>query len=143
MKTTVSALYASRADAELALASLKTHGLDGHAEIHDKDGPGAGGWLHGFLGGHSDAHVYHEGLERGHVLLTVQVEDPKATLAAELIEAAAQPMDLGEREKTFRSEGWKPDTKTYPGPDLPLLQAATSFGAETRVRSYVRTNTVD
>ena len=143
MKRTVSALYETRADAERAVEALKQHGLAGDAVIHDLEGSdrkgahGVHGRMHNLFGGHKDAHVYGEGLLRGHVLLTVKVDDSRETLAAEVMEAA-QPLDLAHREQTWRAEGWKPPADTTPE----IADVATSFGSGIRVRSYIATNTL-
>lgn len=151
MKRTVSALYETRADAERAVEALKPHGLAGHAEIHDVEGSdqqgphgehGVHGRMQSLFGRHKDAHVYGEGLLRGHVLLTVKVDDSRETLAAEVMEAA-QPLDLEHREKSWRAEGWTPPAHSA---DAPVMrswdEAATSYSPGIRVRSYIATDTL-
>lgn len=155
MKRTVSALYETRADAERALEALKQHGLAADAEIHDleasdKQGPhgehGVRGRMHSLFGRHKDAHAYGEGLRRGHILLTAKVDDSKETLAAEAMEAA-QPLNLAEREQTWRAEGWTPPADAGPPLDPGTVRrpedAETSFAEEVRVRSYVTGNEID
>jgi hypothetical protein len=155
MKRTVSALYETRADAERALGALKQHELAGEADIHDLEGSdrqgphgehGLRGRMHSLFGRHKDVHAYGEGLRRGHILLTVKVEDDRETLAAELMEAA-QPLDLTQREQAWRSEGWTPPADATPQVETGVVRqpddAATSFGPDVRVRSYVTTNTVE
>lgn len=154
MKRTVTALYETRAEAERALEALRQHGLAGEADIHDREasdrqGPhgerGIQGRMHSLFGRHEDAHVYGEGLRRGHILLTAKVDDDRETLAAELMDSA-QPLDLAQREKGWRSEGWAPPADPGQGLDTGVVRqpddAATSFGPGIRVRSYVTTNTV-
>jgi hypothetical protein len=150
MKRTISALYETRADAERGMEALKQHGLATEANIHDVEGSDRGGphgehgvlgRMHSLFGGHKDAHLYGEGLRRGHVLLTAKVDDSKETFAAEIMDAA-QPVNLGNREEIWRAEGWKPphsrDAETYGEP----YQAPTSFGSSINVRSYVAGSTV-
>jgi hypothetical protein len=153
MKRTVSALYETRADAERAMEALRPHGLAGHAEIHDiegsdRQGPhgdhGVHGAMHNLFGHHKDAHIYGEGLLRGHILLTVKVDDSRETLAAEVMEAA-QPLDLEHREQSWRAEGWTPPAHP-PHTDSEIRrswdEAATTFGPGIRVRSYIATDTL-
>jgi hypothetical protein len=150
MTRTVSALYETRADAERARDALQGHGLAAGVDIHDlegsdREGPhgehGVLGRMHSLFGRHQDAHLYGEALRRGHVLLTAKVDDDKETLAAEVMDAA-QPVNLANREETWRAAGWKPahsrDSETYGEP----YEAPTSFGPSINVRSYVAGNTV-
>jgi hypothetical protein len=153
MKRTVSAHYETRADAERAVEALRPHGLAGHAEIHDVEGSdrqgphgahGVHGTMHNLFGPHKDAHVYGEGLLRGHVLLTVKVDESRETLTAEVMEAA-QPLDLEHREKTWRAEGWTPPAhprQAEPGVIRSWDEEASSFGPGIRVRSYIATDTL-
>lgn len=156
MKRTVTALYETRPDAERALEALKQHGLAGEADIcdlerSDREGPhgehGLHGRMHSLFGRHKDAHAYGEGLRRGHFLLTAKVEDERETIAAEMMEAA-QPLDLAQREQTWRSEGWTPPAHSAPQADTAGVlrqpdDTATSFGPGIKVRSYVTTNTTE
>jgi hypothetical protein len=151
MNRTVSALYDTRADAERALEALRGHGLADHAEIHDQDGSdsdaghGAQGRLHHLFGGHEDAHVYAEGIRRGHILLTTRVEDEKETLAAEIMEGG-KPLDVAEREAGWRRDGWSPSDAAAQGvvpPGEGEYDSATAFGSPITVRSYVTGNAID
>jgi hypothetical protein len=149
MKRTVSALYETRADAERAMEALRPHGLAGCAEIHEIQGVdresshGVHGRMHNLFGLHKDAHVYGEGLMRGHILLTVKVDESRETLAAEVMEAA-QPLDLEHREQSWRAEGWTPPA--HSSQDQGVMrswdEAMNSFGPGIRVRSYIATDTL-
>jgi hypothetical protein len=156
MNRTVSALYDTQIEAERARDALQAHGLAGHVEIHDQESseskdahgkPRAPGWLHGLFGGHKDAHVYGEGLRRGHVLLTARVEDSKEALAAELM-SGAQPLNLAERQEAWRRDGWSPavaDQGAYAqSADVgQFYDSPTAFGPGINVRSYVTSNAID
>ena len=90
--TTLTALYQTRQDAEAARDRLSAAGIGGDVDIHDntdRDGEAPTGGTFGaagsqpslmdkiaaFFGGHDDTHTYHEGVLRGHYLLTVRVEE--------------------------------------------------------------------
>jgi hypothetical protein len=99
--------------------------------------------MHNLFGLHKDAHVYGEGLMRGHILLTVKVDESRETLAAEVMEAA-QPLDLEHREQSWRAEGWTPPA--HSSQDQGVMrswdEAMNSFGPGIRVRSYIATDTL-
>jgi hypothetical protein len=150
MKRTVTALFDTRADADRAVDALHAHGFSDEIEIHDQDAPkGEGeheakGRFFGLFGHHRHAQTYDEGVRRGHVLVTAKVEDTRETLAAELL-GAAQPVDLAEREATWRSEGWAPTTSRSAGDEgwPQTAEVATSFGPQSLVHSYIAGNTVE
>jgi hypothetical protein len=115
MKRTITALYETQAQAERVRGALKASGLGEHVDIHDADAGdahadrGLGGWLSDLFGGHHDSHLYAEGLRRGHVLLTVKVDELNETRAAEILDAEPA-IDLNAAETTWRGEGWEPES---------------------------------
>ena len=113
MNRTITALYETQAEAERVRDALVTAKLGQHVDIHTQEAaaaPAKGGvveWLSGLFRGHHDSHLYAEGLRRGHVLLTVKVDDLNETRAAEIMDAAA-PVPLHEAERSWRAQGWSP-----------------------------------
>ncbi|MBV8593495.1 MAG: hypothetical protein JOZ27_04240, partial [Caulobacteraceae bacterium] len=110
---TVTALYATREDAEAAQRRLEAGGFTQDVEIHaaDEGEPNSqegGGLLHRlkmFFGGHDDVHAYDEGLRRGHFLLTAKVGEGQEERAGELMDAMTA-MDLGAAQQGWRDDGW-------------------------------------
>jgi len=75
-------------------------------------GAGAGAVTGGLLGAltgagvsESDAHLYAEGVRRGHTLITVRVPEGRAT-EAEAILAKHGPLDTGRVSADWRASGW-------------------------------------
>jgi len=52
-----------------------------------------------------DRYAYAEGMRRGHVLLTVQVDEAHVNRAADILENAGA-INLDEQEETWRKSGW-------------------------------------
>jgi hypothetical protein len=52
-----------------------------------------------------DAHVYSEGVRRGGTLLTVRVDDDRASAVAAAL-GRYRPTDVGARGQEYRSSGW-------------------------------------
>jgi hypothetical protein len=139
MTRTLTALYETREDAQIAADRLKAAGLGDHLDIHDqadstgKDGEGFLAKLRAMFGGHHDQHTYAEGVRRGHILLTAKVDDLRATQAAELIDATTA-VDLGAAEQSWKSEGWT--AAQTPGAYADLPPADATWRDRARVRGY-------
>jgi len=82
----------------------------------------AGGAVGGLVGAMTaegvperDAHLYAEGVRRGGTFVSAKVDDAQATRAQAVLDQSA-PVDLAERERTYRDEGWShfdPDSPVY------------------------------
>ncbi len=113
MTRTLTALYQTREQAERVRDQLVAAHLGDQISISDQAAAESGGhrdiveWIGGLFGGHDDRHLYAEGLRRGHVLLTVKVDDLNETRAAGLLDAAG-PIDLDHAETSWRPENWTP-----------------------------------
>ena len=127
MKRTVTALYETRQEAEKARDALLAAHLSGPDQVEIRDQAdddakrhhrGLLGWLSDLFGGHHDHHLYAEGLRRGHVLLVAKVDDLNETRAGIIMEAAA--IDLTAVEKSWRDEGWTPETAGTHHHPIPL-----------------------
>jgi hypothetical protein len=105
---TITALYPTSADANHAADALRAAGFE-KVEIHDKEdhakGEGFMAKLKNMFNGHKDAHVYAEGVRRGHYLLTLKVDEQEETRAAEVLEAS-NSVDVAGARETWRGEGW-------------------------------------
>ncbi len=99
---------------------VHAHDHDHAAQDHDHGHDHGGGLMdriRSMFGGHHDAHAYGEGLRRGHVLLTLKVEDSRETRAAEILEAS-QSVDLDSAQRAWRADGWT-GGPAFPGADYP------------------------
>jgi uncharacterized protein (TIGR02271 family) len=115
----ITAMFENRADAEAAVERLvqDLHIGRGAITIHGADSTtGAdteapkqeqGFWagLKDLFVSDEDRYTYSEGLRRGHVVLSAQVDDTTLVPAMDALEASGA-MDLEDRETSWRSEGW-------------------------------------
>jgi len=119
MTSTITALFDTRSDAEAAKERLKTAQVDvNHIHVHDKTSAGykdtgysthedRGMWdsiKHAFLPD-EDRHTYEEGVRRGGVLLTADVDDSNVDEAVAVLEQA-NTIDIDDRSSQWRSNGW-------------------------------------
>ena len=118
MSRTITALFDTKADADAGAERLRQAGVDaGHVSVHDQT-------THTTAGAHStsadkglwasiknafvpdeDRHTYEEGLRRGGFLLTADVDDDATPAAVKALEEA-NSVDLDQRTKEWRSDGW-------------------------------------
>ncbi len=119
MSRTLTALFDSRADAEAAQHRLKDANIDiSNVSIHDQGSQGfsndqysstenRGFWssVKGAFLPDEDRHTYEEGVRRGGVLLTAQVDEDTADKAVRILEDA-QTVDIDERSSQWKSGGW-------------------------------------
>jgi uncharacterized protein (TIGR02271 family) len=119
MSSTITAMFDSRSDAEAAKARLESANVDAeHVHVHDKSSHGfreqgysshedRGVWdsiKNAFLPD-EDRHTYEEGLRRGGVLLTADVDDDRVDEAVRVLEDAGS-IDIDDRSSEWRSSGW-------------------------------------
>jgi hypothetical protein len=115
---TITAMFDGRADAERAQQSLLNLGVpDERIRLRAVEGADAGTERQedrGILAAIADLFLpdddratYGEGLRRGGVLLTAELDATMAESAMDALEAAGA-VDLDEREQSWRSEGWSP-----------------------------------
>ena len=154
MTRTITALFDTRADADAAKARLVEARIDvDHVNIHDKTSPGYSETAHSthqdrgiwasiknaFLPD-EDRHTYEEGVRRGGVLLTADVDEDAVAEAVRVLEDAAT-VDIDERAQSWRSSGWDHPTGTATDTDsatvtLPYARRDLDRGGS-RARSYV------
>jgi uncharacterized protein (TIGR02271 family) len=119
MSSTITALFDSRQDAEAAKARLQNARVQAeHVSIHDKSTAGLqesgysthqdpGMWAsikNAFLPD-EDRHTYEEGVRRGGVLLTADVDDDRVDEVVRVLEEA-NTIDIDDRSQQWRSSGW-------------------------------------
>ena len=118
MSRTITALFDTRADAEAGGERLRQAGIDAsHVNLHDQSSHKTSGsysthqdrglWAsikNAFLPD-EDRHTYEEGLRRGGVLLTADVDEDNTAAAVRALEEA-NSIDLDERSQQWRSDGW-------------------------------------
>lgn len=121
---TITAIYDSEADANIARDQLLGNGLDDDdvrivgqnlqstsMSTDTRDGDDKGIWesIKEFFVGEDDRPVYSEGLRRGGYLLTARVEDDLSDQAIAVLEQT-NAVDLDQRTEQWRTEGWSEDT---------------------------------
>ena len=119
MSSTITALFDTRADAEAAKERLKGAHVDAsHINIHDKSSAGykdsgysthedRGVWdsIKNAFAPDEDRHTYEEGMRRGGVLLTADVDDDHVDAVVRVLEEA-NSIDVDDRSNQWRSSGW-------------------------------------
>ncbi len=120
MACTITGMFDSRVEAERARDALTALGIDaGRVRLHTVEsgtaattGASTGREDRGFLSSLADLFVpdedratYGEGLRRGHVLVSAEVEDAHVDRAMDIMEEHGA-MDLDSREAEWRSQGW-------------------------------------
>ena len=128
MSSTITAMFDTRADAEAAKGRLTAASVDAdHVQIHDQTSAGYkdqdysthqdhGMWAsvkNAFLPD-EDRHTYEEGVRRGGVVLTADVDDDHVDQAVKALEDAGS-IDVDDRASQWRQSGW----------DYPASGAAT------------------
>ncbi len=118
-------IQAQRARAALEAAAIPTGdislGNDG-AEGATPSEPGVWESLKQAFGFGEDSGYYEEGLRRGHALLSVRVNDARASQVEEILSAHGA-LDIDERAKQWRESGW-----TGPAPVSEAAAPAASAG---------------
>jgi len=147
MTRTITALFDHRADAEAAEQRLQAANIDAdHIRIQDKsstgynetghsthDEPGLWGSIKNAFLPDEDRHTYEEGVRRGGVLLTVDVDEDHVDDAVRVLEEA-ETVDIDDRSQQWRSSGWTGSPAVgamragYADKDLPNTAYATSTG---------------
>ena len=132
MSSTITALFDTRADAEAAKERLKAAHVDAsHINIHDKSSAGykdsgysthedRGVWdsIKNAFAPDEDRHTYEEGMRRGGVLLTADVDDDHVDAVVRVLEEA-NSIDVDDRSNQWRSSGW----------NYPAAGSGAAFGA--------------
>lgn len=118
MTRTVTALFDTRADAEAAQQRLHQANVGAdHVRLHDKSSAGyseaasshqdPGLWSsikNAFLPD-DDRHTYEEGVRRGGVLLTADVDEHDVDAVVRVLEEA-DTVDIDDRSQQWRASGW-------------------------------------
>lgn len=148
MTRTITALFDHRADAEAAEQRLQAANIDAdHIRIHDKSSAGYNETGHSTQGEpglwssiknaflpDEDRHTYEEGVRRGGVLLTVDVDEDHVDDAVRVLEEA-ETVDIDDRSQQWRSSGGAGSPAVgamnagYAGKDRPDTASATATGA--------------
>lgn len=137
---TITALYATRSEADAARQELAsagyTHGIDIHDQSQTGSSVAGGGFMERFkefFGDHEDAHAYGEGLSRGHFLLTAKVDDDDADEVARILEGSTA-VDFDQTQTTWRNEGWTGAAAA--APSTPASSTAAASGQEEVIPVY-------
>lgn len=121
MSRTLTALFDTRADAEAGRQRLLDARVDAdNIKIHDKSSVGETGYSsreepglwasikNAFLPD-EDRHVYEEGMRRGGLLLTADIDGDETGEAIRALEDV-NGIDIEERASQWKSQGWNPPT---------------------------------
>ncbi len=139
---TIAALFTSATKADTARDALKSAGFKDVAitrseEIEIGNAPGPihkhSFWdgLTALFGSGEDAHLYGEGVRRGHNLVTVHVSDTRAAEAIAILDAQ-KPVNIDDHAQMWRSQGWTAEgASTEPSRRDPTA-------GNGRVRSYLQ-----
>ncbi len=153
MSRTITALFDTRAEAEAAKTRLTSASIDadnvrivdqssgsdlgmgGSSGMSSSSGSSSEG--HGFWAGlkdmfvpDEDRHSYNEGISRGGSLLYASVDDDDVDRAIDLLEQTGS-IDMDEREKSWKSEGWAGYTPSNLGSTGGTGMGTTGLGAST------------
>ena len=148
-KSTLTAFFDSRGDAEKAVDKLKEAGVPDVRLMpgYEADGEGspavadsAGFWskLDDWLFPDEDRAVYADGLRRGGFLVSAGVDDATYNTAHAILDDEGA-IDMDERADLWRTDGWTAarDQQATASRD-DVFQADTTAGAATRVGRYSR-----
>src|SRR5687767_737360 len=119
MSNTITAMFDTRQEAEAAKERLKSARVDAdNVHVHDKSSQGfmdtgysthqnRGFWdsIKNAFVPDEDRHTYEEGVRRGGVLLTADVDDDCVDEAVRVLEEA-NSIDIEDRSSQWRSSGW-------------------------------------
>lgn len=144
MSVTITSLYDRRADAQAACDQLRDRFGDGRFRIIDNnpnESDKEGFWARikqSFLPA-TDRVVYGEGVRRGGYLLHAEIHEADADGVCAILEQSPS-VDLDERERSWRGEGWQPGPS---GPDEgggrrrpePSSQRYRAYDRETRANT--------
>jgi uncharacterized protein (TIGR02271 family) len=129
MSRTVTALYDTKAEAEAARQRLSAAVDVERVKVVDNSDGGRSGDLDAYAMSHEDRHAYGEGLRRGGALLCAEVDgDEDAGKIVRVLEETSG-VDLEERQRSWKSEGWSP----YSGTGGGTAQAATGHSSNRQV----------
>ena len=131
-KQTVTALFVERENANRAVLLLRRHAIPdrdvtispeaaatGYAEEGPSHVKGFWGFLDRLFGGSTHRHTYAEGVRRGHVLVTAQVDEANVDEVVSMLERYGS-VDLDECESAWRAEGWAGDPGLVEGGRAPI-----------------------
>jgi uncharacterized protein (TIGR02271 family) len=163
MSRTVTALYDTRAEAEAARERLSSAVDVDSARIIDNESRGSGSPLNSVYMSNEDRHAFDEGIRRGGFMLCAEIDnDEDADRIVDILEQTS-PVDLDERQQSWKSEGWQGSSasqqqqfgergqgfgetgrRTVEEERIPIVQEEMKIGKReverggARVRSYVR-----
>ncbi len=143
MSRTITALYDSRTDAEAARSRLNAANVDAdNVRIMDQTSGGGmssgssdtgqGLWasLKDVFVADEDRHTYNEGMRRGGFLLCASADDDDTDRVIQLLDETGS-VDLDDREKSWRSEGWAGYSPSQSTEYSPSQSTGTNYAANT------------
>jgi uncharacterized protein (TIGR02271 family) len=132
MQRTLTAMFDTRAEADRAAEALRGLGINAsNIEVHPTESGGSDGHMasaSNLFVSDEDRATYHEGMRRGHVVVSAQVDDRYLDHAMDAMEAAGA-VDLDSREASWRQEGWSGHSGTTSGVGLTGAGLAGAGGA--------------
>lgn len=121
MNQTITAMYASRTEAERAAEQIRSLGVSDVA-VHDAAGSGTDASTSGTassgiwgdiksLFSSDDRPVYEEGVRRGRTVLTVRTDEAQADRVVEALDRT-EALDVDSENESYRASGWTADSTT-------------------------------
>ena len=150
-KSTLTAFFDSRSDAETAIDKLKSAGVadvrlmpgyeaDGEGATSAAEGSGFWSRLGDWFFPNEDRDVYAEGLRRGGFLVSASVDKSNYDTAHAILDAEGS-IDLDERADTWRQEGWAADSVQQAAASKDdVFQADAAAGSATGIGRYTRSS---
>ncbi|MFP3546684.1 hypothetical protein SB748_24835 [Rhizobium sp. SIMBA_035] len=149
-KSTLTALFDSRKDADVAIEKLRSAGVadvrlmpgyeaDGKGASSTAEGSGFWSRLGDWFFPNEDRDVYAEGLRRGGFLVCASVDQSNYDTAHDILDEVGS-IDLDERADLWRTEGWTADTgaQQAAASDEDVFQADAAAGSATGLGRYTR-----
>ncbi|KRB53412.1 hypothetical protein ASE04_29605 [Rhizobium sp. Root708] len=147
-KSTLTAFFDNRSDAETAIDKLTSAGVDDVRLMpgYEADGEGAvtAGEGSGFWPGladwffpDEDRDVYAEGLRRGGFLVSASVDQSNYNTAHDILDDEGS-IDMDERADRWRKEGWTAGGQQAAASREDVFQADAAAGSATGVGRYAR-----
>ena len=138
-KRTVTALFVDRENAGRAVLLLRRYAIPerdvaispeaaatGYADRYTAHATGFWGFLDALFGGGGHRNTYAEGVRRGHVMVTAQVDEANVDEVVSILERYGS-VNLDEYASAWRAEGWSDGSVSATGGEAPAGAGEPDF----------------